>query len=92
MLEVKLFQDTSFRKEMFMRKQEVGCLAHNNRNVIQSIIDSINCTSTRVRDVALQVQGQAVAGELVTRGERLRGKKALQSVLRQRAAKQLMNL
>ena len=59
---------------MFMRKQEVGCLAHNNRNVIQSIIDSINCTSTRVRDVALQVQGQAVAGELVTRGERLRGK------------------
>jgi len=56
-LEVKLFPDTSFRKEMFMRKQEVGCLAHNNRNVIHSIIDCIHCTSTCVRDVALQVQG-----------------------------------
>ena len=53
LLEVKLFPDTSFRKEMFMRKQEVGCLAHNNRNVIHSIIDCIHCTSTCVRDVAL---------------------------------------
>lgn len=53
LLEVKLFPDTSSRKEMFTRKQEVGCLAHNNRNVIHSIIDCIHCTSTCVRDVAL---------------------------------------